>query len=101
MLTTLSARLILVTVFCLTFTCSAIAAEIPTRPADVQRITIAELQVLQANHEPVVMIDTRTPGQWQRATDKIPGAIRVDSQNALQKLKAEVPPNTEIVPYCT
>ncbi len=101
MLTITPARLILVTVFCLTFTCSAIAAEIPTRPADVQRITIAELQALQASHEPVIMVDTRTPGQWQRATDKIPGAIRIDSQSALKKLKAEVPPNTEIVTYCT
>ena len=101
MLTTISARLTLATVFCLTMICGVIAAEIPTRPSDVQRITIAELQALQANHEPVILIDTRTPGQWQRAKDKIPGAIRVDSQNALQKLKAEVPSSTEIVTYCT
>ncbi len=101
MLTTISARLTLATVLFLTFIYGAIAAEIPTRPADVQRITIVELQALQANHEPVIIIDTRTPGQWQHATDKIPGAIRIDSQSALQKLKAEVPPNTEIVTYCT
>jgi len=80
---------------------SAIAADIPKHLSDVVRITIPELQDLQAGGEMVIIVDTRTPGQWQRATDKIPGAIRIDSQSALQKLKAEVALDTEIVTYCT
>ena len=101
MLTTTLLRLGLITLFTLTFIGSAIAADIPKRPSDVKRITIAEFQTLQASGEPVVIIDTRAPGQWQRAADKIPGAIRVTSPNDLQKLKSEVPPDTEIVIYCT
>ena len=94
-------RLVLITLFSLIFISSAMAADIPKRPNDVQRITIADFQTLQASGKPVVIIDTRTPGQWQRAADKIPGAIRVTSNNELQKLKSEVPPDTEIVTYCT
>ena len=94
-------RLAIITLFAFTFVSSAMAADIPKRPSDVQRITIADFQTLQASGKPVVIIDTRTPGQWQRATDKIPGAIRVTSNNELQKLKSEVPPDTEIVTYCT
>ncbi len=94
-------RSVIITLFTLTFISSPMAANIPKRPSDVQRITIADFQTLQASGEPVVIIDTRTPGQWQRATDKIPGAIRVTSNNELQKLKSEVPPDTEIVTYCT
>jgi len=101
MLRAIPARLLLILVLCLTFITSAVAVETPKRPADVQRITIADLQVLQASGAPVVIIDTRTPGQWQRAKDKIPGAIRLTSNSDLQKLKEEVPADTEIVPYCT
>ncbi|WP_321392586.1 rhodanese-like domain-containing protein [uncultured Desulfuromusa sp.] len=62
---------------------------------------MTELQDLQAESKMVVIIDTRTPGQWKNAKDKIPGAIRINSQSDLQKLKADIPPDTEIVTYCT
>ncbi len=80
---------------------SAVAADIPKRPADVPRITIAELQDLQASDKTVIVIDTRSASQWQRATDKIPGAIRVTSNDELQELKKRVPPDAEMVTYCT
>jgi len=98
---TIFLRSAIISLFTLTFISSAMAADIPKRPNDVQRITIADFQTLQTSDKPVVIIDTRTPGQWQRATDKIPGAIRVTSNNELQQLKSEVPPDTEIVTYCT
>lgn len=101
MLITIPARLSLMLVLCLTFISSSVAAETPKRPADVQRITITEFQALQASGVPVVIIDTRTPGQWQQASDKIPGAIRVTSRKELQQLQKDVPPGTEIVTYCT
>lgn len=98
---TIFLRSVIITLFALTYIGSAMAADIPKRPSDIQRITIADFQALQASGKPVVIIDTRTPGQWQRSTDKIPGAIRVTSNNELQRLKDEVPADTEIVIYCT
>ncbi|SEA57317.1 Rhodanese-like domain-containing protein [Desulfuromusa kysingii] len=94
-------RLFLLFFFTFALLGNAIAIEIPERPGDVKRISMTEFQALLASNEIVIIIDTRTPGQWQQAADKIPGAIRIDSQSALQKFKAEVPPATEIVTYCT
>lgn len=85
----------------LVFISTATAVDIPKRPADVQRITVAELQDLQASDKTVIVVDTRSASQWQRAKDKIPGAIRVTSNDELQELKKKVPPDTEIVTYCT
>lgn len=94
-------RLFLLIFFIFASLSNAIAADIPKRSSDVKRITMTELQDLQAGNQRVVIIDTRTPGQWQQAADKIPGAIRIDSQSALQKLKTDIPLDTEIVTYCT
>jgi len=98
---TIPVRLFIFLFFVFAVSSNALAADAPKRLSDVKRITITELQELQADNRMVVIIDTRTPGQWQRATDKIPGAIRIDSQGALQKLKVEVQPDTEIITYCT
>ena len=101
MLKTIPLRLFMLLFFVFTFTGNAIAADPPKHLSDVKRITITELQDLQAAGVMVVIVDTRTPGQWQHATDKIPGAIRIDSQSALQKLKGTLQPDTEIATYCT
>ena len=101
MLTFTPLRFLLIAILSLTFLGTAIAADIPKRTRDVQRINITEFQTLQNSGKTIVIIDTRTPGQWQRAKDKIPGAVRVSSNADLQKLKTEVPPDTEIVTYCT
>lgn len=77
-----------------------LAQQIPKRLSDVQRITVTELQQLQVK-EPVVIVDTRAPGQWLQAKDKLPGAIRVTSYDDLVKLKNDVPAHHAIVTYCT
>lgn len=77
-----------------------IASELPTNPAQIERITVAELQTLQSQAS-VVFIDTRTTGQWQRATDKVPGAVRLTSQAELEQFKQTFQPDTPIVVYCT
>ena len=100
-MSTFTLRFSLIIILTLTFLGTAVSADIPKSPREVQRITIAELQSLQTSGQTVVLIDTRTPGQWQQAKDKVPGAIRVTSRVELQKLKSEVPPDTEIVTYCT
>ncbi len=101
MLKIIATRFLLITILSFASFSTAMAANISKHISEVQRITIAEFQALQASGEAVIIIDTRSPSQWQRAKDKIPGAIRVGSQSALQKLQAEVPPDTEIVSYCT
>ncbi|MBN1957361.1 MAG: hypothetical protein JXQ81_05140 [Desulfuromonadales bacterium] len=76
------------------------AVEIPKRISDVERITVSELQQLQAK-EPVLIIDTRAPGQWIRAKDKIPGAVRIVSHDDVKQLKKDFAPDHAIVTYCT
>jgi len=94
-------RYLLIMILSLTFLGTAIAAEIPKKSSDIQRITVADFQTLQTSGKTVVVIDTRSSGQWQRAKDKIPGATRVTTLEDLQKLKNEIPLDTEIVTYCT
>ena len=101
MRTTVRRYLFLLLLFTLTFAVNAIAAGIPKHSSDIQRITIAEVQTLQASGETVIIIDTRRPSQWQHAKDKIPGAIRVTTKIELQKLQSDASPDTEIVTYCT
>jgi hypothetical protein len=79
---------------------SSFAADIPKRLSDVKRITVAEVQQLQAK-ESVILIDTRAPGQWVRAKDKALGAIRIITDNDLENLKNTVSPEQAIVTYCT
>lgn len=84
----------------LLFATTAVTAELPTRTEQVPRINVVDLKVLQAQ-ESVLFIDTRTAGEWQRAADKVTGAIRVASQPELDRLLRDVPPHTAIVTYCS
>ncbi len=95
------AHLTLTILICLTLFGTAMAVDIPKHASDIPRITVAEFQKLQASGETVIIIDTRRPSQWQRAKDKIPGAIRVTTRQELRKLQSESTPDTEIVTYCT
>lgn len=79
---------------------SVAAADLPTSPDQVPRTNVVEVQQLQAQ-ETVIFVDTRTPGQWQGATSKIPGAMRITTQAELDRFKQDVPPGTAIVTYCT
>lgn len=76
------------------------ATDIPKRLSDVKRITVEELKALQQK-EAVVIIDTRAPGQWARAQDKVPGALRLQSHSDLNQFKEQVPVDQAIVTYCT
>ncbi len=67
---------------------------------DIPRITPADAQQLQ-NQEDITYIDTRKPDQWQTATDKIPGAIRVTTYSELYALKKVLPADRAIITYCT
>lgn len=91
--------LIMIFLFLSTPICLA-AHDAPSSADDIPRITIPELQRMQ-EAETVVMIDTRTQGQWQQASDKIPGAMRVSSREDLLQLKNTLSADTAIVTYCT
>ena len=91
---------IMITTFLLFIALPAAAAQLPAQPEDVPRISVADLLQLQAA-EQVVIIDTRTEGQWQQAKDKIPGAIRLTSQSDLARLQQTLTPDAALVTYCT
>jgi rhodanese-related sulfurtransferase len=80
---------------------SAIATvDMPAHPDQIPRINVVDLRALQSQQS-VVFVDTRTAGQWQQATDKIPGALRITSQAELDEFKRTVPIDTDVVTYCT
>lgn len=95
------AHLTLIILVCLTLFGTAMAVDIPQHSSEIQRITVTELRALQARGGTVIIIDTRNQNQWQRAKDKIPGAMRVTTRQELRKLQNESTPDTEIVTYCT
>lgn len=78
----------------------ACASDTLTHPGQIQRINIVDLQVLHSQ-ENVVFIDTRTAVEWQRAVDKIPGAIRITSQADFDDFRRSVPTDTIVVTYCS
>lgn len=69
-------------------------------PDHIPRINVVDLRALQSQQS-VVFVDTRTPGQWQQAVDKIPGALRISSLAELDEFKRTVPTDTTVVTYCT
>ncbi len=91
---------ILIMIWAVAMLATAGAAEVELQNKDVPRITAAELQQLQTR-EAVTIIDTRRPDQWQQATDKIPGAIRVTTYAQLFDLKKIIKTDSAIVTYCT
>ena len=85
--------------FSLVFSVTAVADQLE-HPSQIQRINVVDLQDLHSQ-ETVVFIDTRTAAEWQRATDKIPGAIRITTQAEFEEFKRSVPTDTAVVTYCT
>ncbi len=84
----------------LVFTSSTALATVPDHPDQIPRINVVDLRALQSQQS-VIFVDTRTPGQWQQATDKIPAALRITSQTQLDEFKRTVPSDTAVVTYCT
>ena len=79
---------------------ASLNAAAPPQISDVPRITVSELVEMQKSG-PVLIIDTRAPGQWKQAKDMVPGAMRVTSREQLQQLRDKYPPDMPIVTYCT
>lgn len=66
-----------------------------------ERISLAAAHQALLGDEAVTFIDTRNAGDWQQAKTWIPGAIRVYTQDDLQRVIKELPKDRLIIPYCT
>ncbi len=72
----------------------AAAARNGAPPAEIGRITLAELKALLARREPVTIIDVRGD-----SATKIKGALHIPLPEIEARLK-EIPRDREIVTYC-
>jgi NhaP-type Na+/H+ or K+/H+ antiporter len=67
-----------------------------------ERITLAEMQQLQARGEPVILIDVRTERSYRSSTAMAAGALRIPPERAVAAMRAAgVPQNAWVVAYCT
>lgn len=64
------------------------------------RVTVDEVKERMDRGEQFAFVDTRNPQAWGEATKKLPGAIRVPSDEVDQHLN-EIPLDRTIITYCT
>jgi len=64
------------------------------------RISVDEVKKRLDRGEPILFIDTRSPGAWEDSNSKIPGALRIHYADLEQHL-AELPHDQITVTYCT
>ena len=67
---------------------------------DTRRITPDDIKRRRAAGETFVFLDVRNPQAWSQASTKLPGAIRVTSDD-FDSAIASLPKDTPIVTYCT
>lgn len=72
-----------------------------SRPGDLPRVSIEQVQKMLDAGETVLFVDVRTNLQWQHAAQKIPGAIRLENSSDILDLVRNTPADTAIVTYCT
>jgi rhodanese-related sulfurtransferase len=66
----------------------------------VTRIGAEEVLARLRRGEPIVFIDARREEEWKRATEKLPGAVRLAPDRADETLPI-IPPGYTAVAYCT
>jgi rhodanese-related sulfurtransferase len=69
-------------------------------PMDVQRISVTELKRRLDAHEPVTVLDSRSPQAWEGSDRQIPGSVRVPPDEVDAHLSG-IPHDGLIVSYCT
>jgi len=67
---------------------------------EVTRVTVDEVKERMDRGEQFTFVDTRNPKAWGEATTKLPGAIRVPSDEVQQHL-GEIPHDRTVITYCT
>jgi rhodanese-related sulfurtransferase len=67
---------------------------------EVTRVTVDELKERMDRGEQFAFVDTRNPNAWGEADKKLPGAIRV-STDEIEKHFDEIPKDRTVITYCT
>jgi rhodanese-related sulfurtransferase len=67
---------------------------------EATRVTVDEVKARMDRGEVFTFVDTRNANAWGEAATKLPGAIRVDSNEVEQHLD-EIPYDRTIITYCT
>ena len=67
---------------------------------DPLRITPEQIATRVGAGEDLVFVDARSEKAWGKATDKLPGAVRISPDGAAEHL-ADLPVGKPIVAYCT
>lgn len=67
---------------------------------ETTRITVDEAKQRMDRGEPLVFIDSRNAEAWAKASDKLPGAIRIPADQVDKHLN-EIARDRAIVTYCT
>ena len=93
--TMVAASLLLLVGWCLLADAAPLSATHPPR------ITVEEVKTMLDRGEQVLIIDTRSQGQWQSSGHKAEGAIRLENTTDIHNLVKNYPPDTPIVTYCT
>ena len=75
-------------------------SSIPKTVPEPTRVTVDEVIERLNRGEQFVFIDARNPKAWGNAETKLPGAIRVPSDEVEQHLN-EIPRGRTIITYCT
>ena len=95
-----SLRLTVITLICfMLLPIQVLATEPPQTSDQVARISVTELLHLIAE-EPVVIVDARGKRAWNRAGNKIPGAIRLDTPEKIAAFAYSTDRRRAIVVYC-
>lgn len=66
---------------------------------EATRVTVDEVKERLARGEEFTFVDTRNPKAWAEADTKLPGAIRVPSDEVAQHLD-EIPRDRTVIAYC-
>ena len=67
---------------------------------EVTRVTIDEVQARMDRGEQFTFVDARNPEAWSEAETKLPGAVRVPTDEVEQHL-SEIPHDRTVITYCT
>ena len=75
-------------------------SSIPKNVPEPTRATVDEVIERLNRGEQFVFIDARNPNAWGKAETKLPGAMRIPSDEVAQHLN-EIPQGRTIITYCT
>jgi rhodanese-related sulfurtransferase len=67
---------------------------------EATRVTVDEVKERMDRGEQFTFVDTRNPKAWAEARTKLPGAIRVPSDEVEQHI-SEIPGDRTVITYCT